>query len=162
MLGAIPLVVILNDVLDAHESLLVGLDFLQQCVEVPVYLAATALDLLIIVAVPWYQIDDDLGGDEILPECASYRGTSGEHHLCSVEVLPSLLEQVFDLPEISQCPLACDTVVRTEWFFRASTVSEADAAISAMGGYPPPGPRGSLAPSLPLQPLVPLLCAPFV
>ena len=100
MLGAIPLVVILNDLLDAHKSLLVGLDLLQQCIEFPVYLAATALDLLVVIAVPWYEVDDDLGGDKILPECAGYRGTGGEHHLCSVEVLASLLKQVFDLLEL--------------------------------------------------------------
>jgi hypothetical protein len=64
-------------------------------------LAATALDLIVVVAVPRYQVDDYLVGDKVFPVCAGFWAAVVQHHLCAVEVYSPLLEQVFDLAHVS-------------------------------------------------------------
>jgi hypothetical protein len=103
MMATVPQVVILNDVLDAHKSLLIRLDVFHQLSEIAVGLAATALDLIIVVAVPGYEVDEDLVCDEIFPVCASYRAAIVQHQLGAVEVLSPLFEEVLDLPDVSHC-----------------------------------------------------------
>lgn len=75
MLGAIPHVVVLDDVLDAHELRLAGFDLLDQVSEVAVGLAATALDLIVELAVAWDCVDDQGESDEIFP-VGGYWGAS--------------------------------------------------------------------------------------
>lgn len=92
MLRAVPHIVVLDDVLDAHELRLAGRNLLHQLAEIAVYLAAAALDLFIEIAVPWYGLDNEGIGDEIVPVRAGYwRRPVFETDLCTVEVLPPFI-----------------------------------------------------------------------
>lgn len=71
MVAAIPQVVVLDNLFDAHKALFVCFDLLQQFSKVAMRLVATAFDLVVVVAVSWYKIDDYLVGNEIFPVCAS-------------------------------------------------------------------------------------------
>jgi hypothetical protein len=64
---AVPLVIILNDVLDAHETLFARLDFLHEVVEVAVELVAATVDLVVVVTVRGYEFGDDLVCDNVFP-----------------------------------------------------------------------------------------------
>lgn len=70
MVGAVPLVIIFNNVLDAHESLFARLDFLHEIVEVAVDLAPATIDLVVVITVRWYQLGDDLICDDVFPVSA--------------------------------------------------------------------------------------------
>jgi hypothetical protein len=94
---AVPQIVILNDLFYTHEAFFARLDLLQQFSEVAMCLAATAFDLIVVVAVPRYQVDDYLVGDKVFPVCAGYRAAVVQHHLGAIEVYSPLLEQMFDL-----------------------------------------------------------------
>lgn len=159
MVAAVAQIVVLDDLLDAHKPLVARLDLLEQFSEVAMCLTATALNLVVIVAVSRDEVDNDLVGHEVLPVCAGNGAAVVEHHLGAAKVAPTLLEQMLDLDAVSYgvdlgAILPCST--RTEWFLSCSTVSEAEDTISAMGGYDPPAP---LLP--PLEPFAPLTCAPF-
>lgn len=90
------LVVILDNVLDAHKSLLARLDVPHEVVEVAVSLAPAVADLVIVVAVRGNQVDDNLVGDHVLPVCSG-RDAVVEHCLGRVEVCPRPFQQVTDL-----------------------------------------------------------------
>jgi hypothetical protein len=96
VVAAIPQVVPFDDFLDAHELFLGRLDLSEQFLEVAVCLAATALDLIVVVAVPRYKVNDDLKGDEIFPIRARDGAAVVEHHLSAVEVPPALLQKVLN------------------------------------------------------------------
>lgn len=97
MLGAVSLVVVLDDVSDAHKPLLARPDVLQQGGEVAVHLRAAALQLVMVVGVRGDQGGDDFVGDQIVPVDACYGGAVGEANLCLCEVAPALFEEVLDL-----------------------------------------------------------------
>lgn len=101
MVAAIPQVVVFDNLLDAHKTLFARLDLLDQLPKVAVRLAATALDLVNVVAVSWYELDDDLVGDKVFPVCAGFGAPVVEHELGAVEVLAALGQQVFDLGGVS-------------------------------------------------------------
>ena len=71
MMGAVSLVIVLNNVLDAHKSLFARLDLLHEVVEIAVDLAATTVDLVVVVTVCRYQFGDDLVCDDVFPVSAS-------------------------------------------------------------------------------------------
>jgi hypothetical protein len=96
-------IVVLDYLLDAHEALLARLDLLDQFLEVTMHLVAGAIDLFVVVGVPRYQVDGDLEGNEVLPVCACYGPAAGEHHLCVVEAVSALLQEMLDLGEVSGC-----------------------------------------------------------
>jgi hypothetical protein len=66
-MGAIPLVIVLNDVLDAHKTLFARLDFLHELIEVAVKLAPTSVNLVVVVTVRGYHFGDDLVCDDVFP-----------------------------------------------------------------------------------------------
>lgn len=85
MVAAIALVVVLDNVLYTHEPLLARFDVSHEFVEVAVSLATAAIDLVIVLTVRGYQVDDNLICDHVLPICTS-RDTVVEHGLGGVEV----------------------------------------------------------------------------
>ena len=101
MVAAIPQIVVFDDLLDAHKTLFARLYLLDQLPKVAVRLAATALDLVNVVAVSWYELDDDLVGNKVLPVCASFGTPIVKHELGVFEVLPALGQQVLDLAGVS-------------------------------------------------------------
>jgi hypothetical protein len=66
-MGAVPLVVVLNDVLYANKSFLVGLQVLGEVGEFAVCPAPTALDLVVVVTVCGYYVDNDFVCDHVFP-----------------------------------------------------------------------------------------------
>jgi hypothetical protein len=96
VVAAISQVVVLDNVLDAHKSFLGGFDLFEQFSEVAVCLAAAALDLIVVVAVTGYKVDDDLKGDKIFPVCAGDGAAVVQHHLGVVEMVPGLLQNVLN------------------------------------------------------------------
>ena len=103
MVGAISQVVVLNDVLDAHELLFRGGDLLQQCVVVAVCLVAAAGDLVVVVAMLGYQNGNNLIRDQVFPVCASNWRAVSEHNLGGLKMLACMFEQVLDLGRVSFC-----------------------------------------------------------
>lgn len=99
---AVPQVVILDDVFYAHESLLTRPDVLEKLAEITVGLTSAALNLVEIIWMPGYEVDDNLVGDEILPVGAGCRRPVGEHGLCVGEADFALFEQVLDLVAVSR------------------------------------------------------------
>jgi hypothetical protein len=96
VVAAIPHIVILDDVLDAHIAFLGRLDLLEQLSEVAVCLAAAGVDLVVVVAVPGDEIYNNLKGNEIFPVCAGDGAAVVEHQLGAVVVMAGLLQQVLD------------------------------------------------------------------
>lgn len=86
MLGAIPLVVVLNDVFDAHKSLLARPDVPRQLLEVAVCLAPAVFELLIVIRVPGDQIANNLVCYKIFPVCPRRRRPVANHGFGRVEV----------------------------------------------------------------------------
>lgn len=153
-MGAVPQVVVLDYVFDAQESLLARLDVFHEVVEVSVGLAPTAVDLVIVVSVGWYQVDDDLVCDHVFPVGASGYAAA-QHRLGLGEVPSGLLEQMANLDMVSDYRIQREPSPSTEWCLSDSADSVAEAMISEMGGYGAPGPRESPGPSLSLQPSAP-------
>lgn len=101
MVGAIPEVVVLDDVLDAYELLFRRRYLFQEGVVITVYLIAAAGDLVVVVAVLRDQGGDNLVGDQVFPVCAGDWRAIAEHDLGRAEVLAGLVEQVLDLCRVS-------------------------------------------------------------
>jgi hypothetical protein len=96
VMAAIPQVVVLDDFLDAHKAFLGRLDFFNQLPKIAVCLAPAAGNLVVVVAVSWDELDDDLVGDEIFPVSAGYGAAVAEHQLGAVEVTAALFQKVLD------------------------------------------------------------------
>lgn len=103
MEAAIPLVVILDDVLDAHKALLARLDVFEEVLEVAMCLAAAVLKLLVVVGVPRHEVDYDLICDQVLPVGTGHRRAVAQHGLGRPEVRLALVQKVFDLRNVSTC-----------------------------------------------------------
>lgn len=154
-MGAIPQIIVLDNVFDAQESLLVRFDVFHELVEVPMCLTPAAVDLVVVVSVGWYQVDNDLVGNHVFPICAS-RYAAVQHRLGLGEVPSGLLEQMANLDMVSDYRIQREPCRSTEWCLNDSAVSVAEAIISEMGGYGAPGPSPSLQPSAP-TPWAPLV-----
>lgn len=102
-MATISQVVILDDVFDAHKSLFARPDLLDKLAEITVGLTSASLNLVDIVHVPGYQVNDNLIGDEIFPICTGCRRPVGEHGLCVIEAGFALFEDVLDLVAVSRC-----------------------------------------------------------
>lgn len=94
MQRTVPLVVVLDNVLDADEAFLTRLDIFDYELEIAVCLIATVFYLLVVIGMSRDQVHQDLIGNEVLPVCAGDRSAVAEHDLGGVEVVPALLEQM--------------------------------------------------------------------
>ena len=126
---AIPEVVILNNILDAHKLLLLRRYLLQKCVVVAVDLIAAAGNFVMVVAVLRYEDSNDLVSDEVLPICASHGAAVAEHNPGRGEVRPRMVQQHLDLRHVSSCFLEIQHMQHTEWCLSPSTVSVAELSL---------------------------------
>ena len=96
--GAISFIVVYNDLLDAHKSLLARPDFLGQLGKVSVHLAAALVNLVVEVAVARQHVGYDLVCDEILPVRAGGGGGAvAELQLGLAPMVPGRLQDMLDL-----------------------------------------------------------------
>jgi hypothetical protein len=89
-MGAIPLVVILDDVLDALELLFARSDVFCEVVEVAIRLASVAINLVGEVMVSGYEIADDLVCHDVLPVGAGHL-TVPQQDLCRGKVFSAIV-----------------------------------------------------------------------
>jgi hypothetical protein len=81
-MSAVSQVVILNNVLDAHELLFCRRYLFQEGIVVPMCLVAATGNLVVIVSMLRNQYSDDLVGDQVFPICAGDGRAVGQHDLC--------------------------------------------------------------------------------
>ena len=113
MVGAIPLVVILNDVLYAHESLFVRLQVLDEVAELAVCSTPAAIDLVVIVTMCGYNVGNKLVCDHVFPVCAGGYAAI-EHSLRGAEVASGFFKYMPYLCVVSDCRLQSGPSIYTE------------------------------------------------